>query len=223
MTCRHVAQLRDTYLDGELSPGLTAELHAHLLQCPACQEHFEMFRACAELITKDRPEVKLDSGFASRVVAALPRPSVSLPDLGLRTRRDRRRRFWWRVAGAGLPAAAAVLFFTVLIWPTGAPNGSGRFVLGEAREATGLAGVKDVAAPALDAGAKLQDAAGSLSLLQQILVDEARRDVDAGERAVRPSRETTLLDAFLQPFRDVLQPIEEEEAAASEPDDLVRF
>ena len=137
MTCRHVAQLRDTYLDGELSPALTAELHAHLLQCPACQEHFEMFRACAELITKDRPEAKLDSGFASRVVAALPRPGVSLPDLGLRTRRERRRRFWWRVAGAGLPAAAAVLFFTVLVWPTAAPNGSEASARGAATSAPG--------------------------------------------------------------------------------------
>jgi len=45
LTCRNVRQLHDAWLDGELSANMNAEVHAHLLQCPECQQQVEMIRA----------------------------------------------------------------------------------------------------------------------------------------------------------------------------------
>lgn len=59
MTCRHVQQLRDSYLDGELSSSLMAEVHAHLLQCPECQRQVEMIRIAGHVIAGDRSEPAL--------------------------------------------------------------------------------------------------------------------------------------------------------------------
>jgi len=225
MTCRHVAQLRDVYLDGELSSGLTAELHAHLLQCPECQQQFEMFRACNEVVQKDRPPVQLDSGFASRVVAALPRTHPLAEMSALPTRRDRRRRFWRLVASNAAPAAAAVLFFAVLIWPSGVPEGPNGRVEGASATAIDATAVKDVVSPALDAFKKTGRAADSFNTLSKIVADEARQGVEksAENPVVEPNPESALLDVFLAPFRDVLHPIKIDGETEPENADIVRF
>ncbi len=229
MTCRHVAQLRDVYLDGELSSGLTAELHAHLLQCPECQQQFEMFRACSEVVEKDRPPVQLGSGFASRVITALPKTHPLAEKSLLPTRRDRRRRFWQLVASTAAPAAAAVLFLAVVIWPASAPEGPNGRVRGAT--ATDATAVKDVVSPALDALEQTGRAADSFNTLSKLVVDEARQGVESSveDSAVKPESElvddpeSALLDVFLAPFRDVLHPVETADKAELENTDIVRF
>lgn len=225
MTCRHVAQLRDVYLDGELSSSLTAELHAHVLQCPECQQHFEIFRACGEVVQKDAPPVQLDSGFASRVVAALPRTHPLAPQSSLSTRRDRRRRFWQLAASTGAPAAAAVLFFAVIIWPSDAPEASSGRVHGVSATAIDATAVKAVVNPALDALEETGRAADSFSKLSMIVVDGARQDAEksAESPVTDPKPESALLDVFLAPFRDVLHPVNRDAETEPESTDIVRF
>lgn len=224
MTCRHMAQLRDVYLDGELSPSLTAEVHAHLLQCPECQNQFEMFRACGEVIAKDRCDHLLDSGFAGRVLASLPKTSPLAARSSLKTRRDTRQRSWRLFISSGVPAAAAILFFSVLVWPVGEePANPAGLVRGVSVEATEATGVQQVAESTLDAVAEAQSAARSLDQILRISVDGARQGVDGGaETAAAPK--LTFTEIFLDPFRDFLQPIEEpSEATSQEKEDLVRF
>ncbi len=225
MTCRHVAQLRDVYLDGELSSGLTAELHAHLLQCPECQQQFEMFRACGEVVEKDSPPVQLDSGFASRVVAALPRTHPLAEKSLLPTRRDRRRRFWRVVAGTGAPAAAAALFFAVVIWPSGNAEGPNGHVAGVSATAIDATAVKDDVSPALNAFETTERAAESLNTLSKIVVDGARKGVEKSteDSVAEPDPESALLDVFLAPFRDVLHPVKKADDTEPEKSDIVRF
>jgi len=227
MTCRHVAQLRDVYLDGELSASLTAEVHAHLLQCPECQNQFEMFRACGELIAKDHPELELDSGFAGRVLASLPRTSPLSASARLRTRRDARRRFWRLLISSSVPAAAAVLFFSVLIWPTNEATGPSGLVRGVSVEATEATGVHQVAKSTLNAVAETQRATRSLKQIVKISVDDARRDVsEEAQKAgaqVQPPK-ITFTDLLLAPFRDLLQPVETPPATPPKPqEEVVRF
>ncbi len=223
MTCRHIAQIRDVYLDGELSPSLTAEVHAHLLQCPECQNQFEMFRACGEVIAKDHCGDELDSGFAGRVLASLPKTSPLAARSSLKTRRDARQRSWRLFISSSIPAAAAILFFSVLVWPVGEQVDSPGIVRGVSVEATEATGVQQVAESTLDAVAEAQSAARCLNQLLRISVDGARQDVDGGgELSAAPK--ITFTEIFLDPFRDFLQPMNEKPKATSpKKEELVRF
>ena len=53
ITCQHARHLFDRNLDGELSPSLQAELHAHQLKCPECQSELAMFEACGAVVALD--------------------------------------------------------------------------------------------------------------------------------------------------------------------------
>ncbi|MCB9855919.1 MAG: zf-HC2 domain-containing protein [Phycisphaerales bacterium] len=211
LTCRHVNEQRDLYLDGELSPSLTAEVHAHLLQCPACQQQFEMMRACGDLIAKDAAEPVLDAGFASRVVASLPKRSATSV---LVTRRDNRQRFMKIFAGAGLPAAAALLFLSVLIWPT--PEKPSGIVLD--KTATNLTPVDELVSPAINVLGETRDTIRDVTKAVQ-------KSVDNAELASVPSNDGTttqpsLLDAFLSPFKNALTPPADDTESDKE---VVRF
>ena len=223
MTCRHVAQLRDVYHDGELSPSLVAEVHAHLLQCPACQEQFEVVRACGAVIAKDHSGPELDSGFASRVVAELAMERADGPSTTLPTRRDARRRIGRWVLSSTLPAAAAMLFFAVLIWPSNEPARQNTDVAGVAVTATDGMALNDALAPALDAVGETTRTADNIRDFVRRSVDEAqlRQSAEGGDKAPEP--ELTLLDAFLQPFRDVLEPVDKEKTKPAEESEVVRF
>lgn len=200
------------YLDGELSPSLTAEVHAHLLQCPACQQQFEMMRACGDLIAKDAAEPILDAGFASRVVASLPKRNA--PSM-LVTRRDNRAHFMKIFAGAGLPAAAALLFLSVLIWPTS--NQREGIVLPET--VTNVTPVDTLVSPAVDALIDTRDAFRELR-------DAVGTGINASELPPVAGAETatsqpSLLDAFLSPFKDALTPEAKETKDTDK--EIVRF
>lgn len=222
VTCRHVNDLRDTYLDGELSSSLTAEVHAHLLQCPACQEQMEMFRACEEVIQRDQDMPELDAGFASRVIANLPKPAVTITP---RTRQDVRRRSWRIFAGAGLPAAAAILFLCVLVWPTTPePNG---IVLPAKLEApaTATTGVNEIVNPALNTMLGARNAIQDVTDTVEIGLKDAGKELATDADASSATQPVSLLDVLFSPFSEALTPIPTE-PDASENDgkpELVRF
>jgi hypothetical protein len=215
-----VNDLRDTYLDGDLSSSLTAEVHAHLLQCPACQEQMEMFRACEEVIQRDQDMPELDAGFASRVMANLPKPALTITP---RTRQDVRRRSWRIFAGAGLPAAAAVLFLCVLIWPTTPePNG---IVLPAKLEApaTATTGINEIVDPALNTLIGTRDAIQNVTDTVGIGLKDAGKEL-ANEAGVSPATQpVSLLDVLLSPFSDALTPIPMDASKNEDKPELVRF
>jgi len=103
MTCRQVEHLLDAYLDGELSPSLRAEVHAHRLGCPRCQRRIELLEVCGDVIRMDRREPVLSADFADRVMAGFAA-----------SRRARHRRVPWVVRLAAPLAAAAAVAFAVL-------------------------------------------------------------------------------------------------------------
>lgn len=224
MTCRHVASLRDRHLDGELSPSLSAEMHAHLLQCPACQRQFEMFRAVGEVIARDRVEPRLRPDFAGSVVARMSKhPVRKSQPIKLHTRRDLRERFWRLAFSASIPAAAAMLFLAVLIWPTNEPTRG--LVAGVSVRATDAAGVNDVAVPAVEAVNETVRAADSLTQMQRLIVDQARQGAD-GKSAMTGAEskpEITLLNALLFPFNEAIEPVEEAKPESPKDDGVVRF
>ncbi|NLE60563.1 MAG: hypothetical protein GX616_19630 [Planctomycetes bacterium] len=116
ITCQHARQLFDRYLDGELSPSLQAELHAHQLSCSACQTELAMLEACGDVIMLDRRrEPKLSDSFTDRVLMARRSQLASQP----------RRRNWGRtlvVVGSPLAAAASIALCLTLMWPDARPR-----------------------------------------------------------------------------------------------------
>jgi anti-sigma factor RsiW len=199
MTCRHVQQLRDPYLDGELSSSLMAEVHAHLLQCPECQQKVEMIRAAGHVIAHDQAEPSLSRDFAQRVVASLPSVGFGRP-AGLMTRRVRRQHLWRRAIGTSLPAAAAVLFFCVLIWPTTERNARPTLVKAKVVEAVGASSLVE---PTLDTLEGTRQAANDVNRALQMGVAEAQRNVRRGLEEMKAPA-SPFVDFFVDPFRLLL-------------------
>lgn len=125
ITCQHAKHLFDRYLDGELSPSLQAELHAHQLNCTDCQGELALLETCGDVITSDRREPELAASFTDRVLLA-HRAQV----------RPEPRRWGRLVALVGTPmaAAASIAFALMLIVPNAkdAPVGKGKVLSGSA-------------------------------------------------------------------------------------------
>lgn len=110
ITCQHAQLLFDRYLDGELSGSLQTELHAHRLNCSACQNELALLEACGDVIALDRREPRVGTSFTDRVL------------LAQRGRRIPRRRHWSRtlwLAGSPMAAAASLAFTLFVIMPAG--------------------------------------------------------------------------------------------------------
>lgn len=116
ISCKHSRQLFDRYLDGELSPSLQAELHAHQIACSDCQSELAMMDACGDVIRHDRREPRLDDAFTDRVMAVHRERQVI-----------RAKRWfipqgpWYRaatIALSPLAAAASIALAVSLILPT---------------------------------------------------------------------------------------------------------
>jgi hypothetical protein len=217
MTCRHVQELRDAYLDAELSSSLMAEVHAHLLQCPECQQQVEMIRVAGHVIASDQSGPSLKADFASRVVASLPSVGFGKP-AGLMTRRVRRRHLWGRVLSSGLPAAAAVLFFCVLVWPTTERNSRPTLVKGKVME---VFPAKSVVEPTRDAIEAIKQPLDSVNRAWQMGIDEAHRNVNQGLGELKTPK-VSLMDIFLEPFNGLLDP-GPRTPAETDKDEIVRF
>lgn len=216
LTCRHIRQLFDGYLDGELSSGLNAEVHAHLLQCSECQHEVETVRACGDVIAQDRSEPVLDTGFASRILAVVA-PSASKSTAGgasnrelvvigggaAETRRGRRRRLVRSFAASSLPVAAAVAFFCGVIWPSSQTASRNRRVVAPAVVEFGVSGVVD---PVVNTLRELRE---TFDRANEILTRGASEEIARGlETTGQPNvaDEPSFLDIFLPSMRDVVDP-----------------
>ncbi len=71
MRCEEARQLFDAYLDGELSPSLTAELDAHRLQCPECRRALALLEVTGHVLSSDREPAALEAGFTDRLMACV--------------------------------------------------------------------------------------------------------------------------------------------------------
>ncbi|HSW46216.1 MAG TPA: zf-HC2 domain-containing protein [Phycisphaerae bacterium] len=118
ITCQHIRQLFDRYLDDELSPSLQAELHAHILNCTPCRNHLALLEACGDVIRLDRREPHPGASFADGVLAARREQVAAAPRAAAS---GRWRRAGWYIGGPLAAAASIALILTV-----GAPVFDGR-------------------------------------------------------------------------------------------------
>jgi hypothetical protein len=96
-------------VDGELSPAMRAEMHAHRLKCPECSRELAVIEACADVLYTDRREPALSADFTDRVLAGLGavRPSAA----------HRWRRIALYVSSPVAAAAVLAFMFTALVQP----------------------------------------------------------------------------------------------------------
>ena len=228
VTCRHVRQLHDAYIDRELPAGLTAEVHAHLLQCPACQQEVEMVRACGGVIASDRSEPQLDAGFTARMAAMVAERAAAktIPFVQVETRRDRRWRQLRSFAITAVPAVAAMLFFAILIRPgdeTPTPVTAVRGVTVE------QAGVKGMVEPSISALSQTRQAVQDLGQLCEIAAtDAASGATRAMDRSIGTDGKVTttgpsLLDFFLPTFDEIMRPAGVEPEKSEGDAELIRL
>lgn len=225
LTCRNVQHLQDAYLDGDLPASMSAEVDAHLLQCPECQRQYEVLRACGNVIARDHSEPRPADDFAMRVLAALPKAVATPQPSFILTRRQRRRMILERVTAGAIPAIAAMIALFVLIYPATRPTEQHR-VLGDAesRQAVDALGVRSLVDPALGTLSDTNRAAGNIGGLARLTLEQAREQLEAGARAPEPPPldSGALLMELLHPLMSVLQPPPDETPAARTDDD-VRF
>jgi len=191
MTCEHLTERLDDYLDGELSEAEFQEVELHLAGCPRCREEERAGRAVVAM------------------AAALPRQQQPPRDLwpGIAEEIGRRRRFtlfssaasrpvvWW---AAGLAAAAAVV---VAVWivPRGTAHGPAvagpdpRTVVQRASAGVALDGLDEAEREYQRATAELMAALGtrraSLSPETTASIDENLRVIDQALAEIRAALE----------------------------------
>jgi anti-sigma factor RsiW len=191
MSCEHVTERLDDYLDGELAEAEFQEVELHLAGCARCREEERAARAVLAL------------------AAALPRQRQPPRDLwpGIADEIGRRRRFtllssvtgrpavWW---AAGLAAAAAV---AVAVWvvPRGADRGPAvagpdpRVAVQRASTGTALEGLDQAERQYQRATAELMAALetrrAALSPETSAAIDENLRVIDRALAEVRAALE----------------------------------
>lgn len=111
ITCQNARDLFDRHMEGELCASLTAELHAHCLQCSSCQNELDMLQACGDVIALDRREPKLSADFTDRVLAAR---RDQLAETQARKNRWSRRLIY---VGPPMAAAASILLAVLIALP----------------------------------------------------------------------------------------------------------
>jgi hypothetical protein len=136
ISCEDARHLFDAFLDGELTPSVRAEVHAHRLNCANCSHELALLEACADVIRTDRREPVLSGSFADEVMA---------------TYVDRRHvpsRRWQRIAiftASPLAAAAVLVFAFMMLFQSTAPNSS-------ASLAVNPNGARRIVSPAMHTG-----------------------------------------------------------------------
>ena len=214
VTCRNIRELRDAFLDGDLSPSLMAEVHAHLLQCPECQQQMEMLRAVGDVIARDKAAPPLDPEFAGRVVASIP---VAIA--ANRTLSAPPRSLTWRLfTRLSVPAAAAVLLMAIAFWPREKDDAV------RPTAVAGTAAVKQMVDPTLSAVADTQKTAADLNRLIKLSMDQAtqnvREEIARSGHLRRTGEDFSITDVLLQPIHDMLKG---PSPAESDNPDIVRF
>lgn len=113
ITCREAHHLFDAFVDGELSPAMRAEMHAHRLKCRDCSHELAILEACADVIRTDRREPVASADFTDRLLARLA-PREAVPAYR-----------WRRIAafvGAPMAAAAVLVFAFAALFEQTAPT-----------------------------------------------------------------------------------------------------
>ena len=108
MDCQQACNLFDAYLDGELSPALATELHAHRLQCASCRQELAVMEVAGHVIASGGDEPALEAGFTDRLLACL-QPQVRKPHAG--------RTWIFRIGGVAAAAACLALLIGYLSQP----------------------------------------------------------------------------------------------------------
>ncbi|MBI4580977.1 MAG: zf-HC2 domain-containing protein [Planctomycetes bacterium] len=180
ITCRHARHLFDTYLDGELSPSLQAELHAHQLNCSDCQGELALLEACGDVVAYDRGEPTVNAAFTDRVLLAYRAQARPAP-----------RRHWGRLiltVSSPEAAAAAIALAVLLIAPTGKEASPG-LVAGErtrvpdsVKDILLTFGGKEEGAPKSPTARQMP--AGFVDVMLAPWVEQTRKTVDGTRRSV---------------------------------------
>lgn len=171
------------YVLGALDDAERAAFEAHLTECPACRERVAEARSTAALL----------AGLtASDLADVEPAPDTLLPGLLRAAARERRRRRGL-VGGLAAVAAACAAALIVLVWPTGASNGSTAVAFTAIRTS------------AMSATAQLQDKPWGTQIVlhchyrvgvdsyvpyQLEITDQHGQTTDAGSWTLTPGRET---------------------------------
>ncbi len=216
---------------------MIAEVDAHLLQCPECQRQIDMVRVCGNVISRDQSEPRAADDFAARVLSALPRQRAAAPaPVVLLTRRQSRRVVLERVAAGFIPAMAAMIGLSLLVFPAATDHSTspdrqvGR-VLGESATRTAVSptlalGVQDIVSPTLSSIDNASRAVGDLQDFAGLTLRDAREQLAASANPPAAPAEDAFSGAFLMqmlhPLLGVVSPVPTEPAPA-QTDDVVRF
>lgn len=203
MNCEQAHNLFDAYLDGELSPALETELHAHRLGCVSCRQELALMEVAGHVISSTDGEIQLTGGFTDRLLACIE-PQVIRPG----------RMRVWVLRAAGSLAAAACLVMLVGHFSKPEPvvlgdrtEGAGGVVVDPTADEVATVGIGklNLQAPLAKAGLPavgLNDAAEALRLT----VEETLRGTQESSRSLVHFGQATLLqmiDALqLEALRD---------------------
>lgn len=97
MNCEQARQLFDAYLDGDLSPSMTAELGAHRVRCGECRRALALMQVSGHILSSNKDSSELPAVFTDRLIACMDAPQSSLM--------SRAKRFVY----IGVPLAAAAV------------------------------------------------------------------------------------------------------------------
>jgi hypothetical protein len=178
ITCQNAKHLFSRYLDGDLSPSMQAELHAHQLQCSECQGELALLEACGDVIAYDHSEPTISASFTDRVLLA--HQAQAKPVV---------RRNWSRVIltiASPLAAAACIAFAVLLIGPT-SKEGRLTVVAGEGAKvskatAVALTGGKDVLQSNMPTIEEMP--AGFVDAILGPIVEQTKGTVDSTKRSI---------------------------------------
>ena len=186
-----------------------------------------MLRACGDVIAKDNEVPALDEGFASRVMASLPTRELAEPVVATTIEFEQVSATQRILKAAWMPALAAMLFLTVLIWPTTdvdpkRPTGPG-VVAGTSVTATNL-GTRQMAEPALDSINSTRSALRDVSDVVSLSVEQVGESLQQGLDKKAPTTEDaafSVLDILFAPMEMALTP--DDQPAESKEENIVRF
>ncbi len=179
ITCQHAKHLFDQYLDGELSPSLQAELHAHQLSCSGCQGELALMEACGDVIAYDDCEPTVSGSFTERVLLAQRaqfKPVVH-------------RRNWNRVLlsiASPLAAAACIGFAVLLVAPTGKEAQPGKVLSSHVSVSQGVKSILNLNGDArVDSSLPVQEMpAGFMDAILEPFVKQTKTTVDSTKRSI---------------------------------------
>ncbi len=165
MDCQQARNLFDVYLDGDLSPSLVTEMHAHRLTCPSCREELAVIEVAGHVIASGTDDQDAPADFTDRLLACLEPSAI----------RPHPLRLWTFRIGGGI-AAAACLTLAIMQLAKPASIVAGRI---DVDPAVVTNGVEDSEQAALDTGPSMADAAETLGQSLEDALLQTRQSSDS--------------------------------------------